>query len=103
MKIIALAIALLTSVNSFAENIHLQVKCNIATPFSAECTVQNHIPKQVNCLVVGRGIAKYGQFVDLSGEGSVAPYGSTIIDITAGDNFDIDLIDVFDVQAKCDF
>ncbi len=102
MKKLILAIALLTSVSSFAENIHLKVNCNIATPFSAECTVYNHISKQVNCIVDGRGITKHGQHVNLTGNGSVGPHGSTIIDITS-DNFDIDLIDVFDVEAKCAF
>ncbi len=102
MKKFILVIALLTSVNSFAENIHLKVSCHIATPFSAECIVYNHIPKQVNCIVEGRGIANQGQHVNLTGNGSVGPYGSTIIDITS-DNFDIDLIDVFDVEAKCAF
>lgn len=100
MKKLILAIGLLTSVNSLGMN--LQVSCKIATPFSAECTVQNHVPKQLNCLVEGRGITSHGQYVNLSGEGSVGSYASTIIDITA-DNFDIDLVDVFDVQAKCDF
>lgn len=102
MKKLVLAIALLTSVNSFAENIKFQVSCNITTPFSAACTVTSHIPRQANCTVVGRGIIKHGQFVNLIGTGSVRPYSSTIIDITS-DNFDIDLLDVFDTAANCDF
>lgn len=100
MKKIILAIALLTSVNTFAFDV--LVNCDIIGGHFVECSIFNDLPKQINCTIKAQAMTERGVTLNLSGGGPAAPMSTNYFDISPEDDT-IDNIFFVDAKATCDF
>lgn len=100
MKKIFLLSSILLSLNSFA--FYAQVNCEIQYGATAACTVYNQFPRPIYCQLNGNGQTQSGAYVNLYGNGWVAPYDSANLFIKANNPY-IDPLVFVNANANCTF